>query len=371
MASNPFFSGRIPTELYQQAENHCKETGDSKTELLIKALSAYLNFPVAIPGNTFMTSTIEVTKEMFDNLQERIKLLEELLKPSNSNVITNDNIDNYKLKTENNSNDNNLELTDNNIDNSEDKEDVIKHDNELDNEKLEIKTDEQATCVGDLSKVEFEISEGTTELPRFEEIITAEVVKKSNLKRNQVEWLMSKAIEKIKQQGKIIEPAKLLEEPIEVFHKQGIEVDGQPYRLFYCGENFKERPVWNLIHDNNSYQTVITTLAYSDSKADNTGYQSDNKGKTSRKTSKKVHSNRKPKISDNQLTHDNSSYQDDNSKPVIEENIDVNSEFLHETQEGSLPIERKPKSLDSNLSIENTSGIVGAEENNQNTQLPY
>ncbi|MHC5831690.1 MAG: hypothetical protein ACYT04_90905, partial [Nostoc sp.] len=80
MASNHFFSGRIPNELYEQAEKHCKETGDSKTEVLIKALSTYLNFPIAIPGKNLIAPASEVTKEMFERLEERLKILEDYLK---------------------------------------------------------------------------------------------------------------------------------------------------------------------------------------------------------------------------------------------------------------------------------------------------
>ena len=79
MASNPFFSGRIPPDLYQHVEKHCKEVGESKTEILIKALSTYLNLPIPSTGENSTISAPEVNKEMFEALEKRIEFLEKLL----------------------------------------------------------------------------------------------------------------------------------------------------------------------------------------------------------------------------------------------------------------------------------------------------
>jgi predicted transcriptional regulator len=45
--ANPFFSGRIPPDLYQRVEEFAAETNQSKTRILILALSAYLDHPIA------------------------------------------------------------------------------------------------------------------------------------------------------------------------------------------------------------------------------------------------------------------------------------------------------------------------------------
>jgi hypothetical protein len=241
MASNPFFSGRIPSELYQQIEKHCEEVGDSKTEVLIKALSAYLNFPIIIPGKNVVAATPEITKEMFEKLEQRVKLLEESFEIRTNIVIGNDNNDNKTNKVE-------LETN---------KNDVIKTDI-IDNKDLHIKINELDYLK---NKSEFQ----------------AEVEKKTNLTRRQISTLLEKAIEKIKEQGKIIKPGQLLEEPIEVIRKDEILVNDVPYKLFYLGENIKERPVWNLIpSDNRCYQDVIRKDSYLDFKTDNSNYQLDN-----------------------------------------------------------------------------------------------
>lgn len=311
MVSNKFFSGRIPNELYEQAEKHCEETGDSKTEVLIKALSTYLNFPIAIPGKNLIAPAPEVTKEMFETLEEKIRILEDALKTLSVNVINNNNDDNKSKDTEEigkNNNDNNTETSNNETDNLDvesKSQNVIIYDNKIDNEErnesdntLESfnnkddnnkpKTNKPVIRLNnknnnkplqaEVNKIisESKVSEDLQELPKFEEIITAEVVKKTNLSRSQVDYLMSKAIEKIKQQGKVIKPRKLLEDPIEVINKSGIEIEGNLYRLFYAGENFKEKAVWNLIPDNENYQNVITGLLNPDTNTNNNNYQTDN-----------------------------------------------------------------------------------------------
>jgi hypothetical protein len=312
MASNRFFSGRIPNELYEQAEKHCEETGNSKTEVLIKALSTYLNFPIAIPGKNIVAPSPEVTKEMFKTLEERIKILEATLKALPGNVIGNNNSNNKGGNTEETeeiNNDNDTEIFNNKTDNlnvESKSQDVIIYDNKIDNQErnesdntLEninnkddnnnLKTNKPVIKLNnknnnkpletEVNKIisKSKILEELQELPKFEEIITAEVVKKTNLSRSQVDYLMSKAIEKIKQQGKVIKPRKLLEDPIEVINKSGIQIEGNFYRLFYAGENFKEKAVWNLIPDNENYQNVITDLLNPDTTStNNNDYQTDN-----------------------------------------------------------------------------------------------
>lgn len=44
MSVSPFFSGRIPQDLFDHIDQRIKETGESKTEVLIHALAAYTGF---------------------------------------------------------------------------------------------------------------------------------------------------------------------------------------------------------------------------------------------------------------------------------------------------------------------------------------
>lgn len=87
--ANPFFSGRIPQSLHNRIEQYISESGKSKTELLINALSSYLDFPVEAKeaGNNNEKLWI-VVKE----LQKRLEVLEQ--GSTKGNVITLDNNDN-------------------------------------------------------------------------------------------------------------------------------------------------------------------------------------------------------------------------------------------------------------------------------------
>ncbi len=85
--ANPFFSGRIPQDLYDQIEQRKAQTGESKTDILINALAAYLNYPL-VPRST---PTSEVSKEMFAALEERVAMVEKFIEASVNIVIKPDN----------------------------------------------------------------------------------------------------------------------------------------------------------------------------------------------------------------------------------------------------------------------------------------
>jgi hypothetical protein len=82
MTANPFFSGRIPQELFDQAVDHSKTTGQSKTEILVRALSQYLDMPV--PAGIQSNAALEA----------RITLIEQRLEAIS--VISTDNTDKEK-----------------------------------------------------------------------------------------------------------------------------------------------------------------------------------------------------------------------------------------------------------------------------------
>lgn len=72
--ANPFFSGRIPQNLHDKIEEYISESGKSKTELLIDALSNYLDFPVEIKQTNSNNDELWIVVK---ELQERIEKLEE------------------------------------------------------------------------------------------------------------------------------------------------------------------------------------------------------------------------------------------------------------------------------------------------------
>lgn len=86
--ANPFFSGRIPQELFDKAEECSKQSGKNKTDILIEALSLYLNIPVEVK------KTVSDSEELWKAVKELQEKVERLEKGSNKNtVISNDNND--------------------------------------------------------------------------------------------------------------------------------------------------------------------------------------------------------------------------------------------------------------------------------------
>ncbi len=85
---NPFFSARIPVNLNERIKQHIAETGESKTQILINALAAYLGYPLKMQS---VASSSEVSLEMFTALLERVAALEQLLLSPETTAITSDN----------------------------------------------------------------------------------------------------------------------------------------------------------------------------------------------------------------------------------------------------------------------------------------
>ena len=101
--ANPFFSGRIPQELNEHIKRHCTETGESKTQLLINALSSYLNHPIKPQVGT------SISVNMFSQLEQRVAEIEKRMEITS--IINSDNTINIEEQSDKNSDN----KTDNNI----------------------------------------------------------------------------------------------------------------------------------------------------------------------------------------------------------------------------------------------------------------
>lgn len=114
MASNPFFSGRIPQRLLDAIEAHRKQTGESKTDVLTRALAKYVQFE--LEENKPVIPPIQQTfEEIFRRLEalENNKPVEKIRKePKIKQFEINTN---KEAITNNNSNDDNKKIT---VDNS-------------------------------------------------------------------------------------------------------------------------------------------------------------------------------------------------------------------------------------------------------------
>lgn len=279
MSISPFFSGRIPQELYDKADEYCKETGKKKTELLIEALSTYLNFPVKTQTTNFVPQAAEVTKEMFDSLQEQVNRLERLVSQSQSSVILNDNSDNNQLYQDDTQP---SVIREDSTDNNQLLDNGTQPDNATDNTEINSGVSEDSTEVGvidsDNATDNKENQEAIAEQnPVYNSITSTIVAEKTGLKQTQIDGFRAKIANQYKKEGKPLIPKSLLEKPEEVKTKSVITVNNYPYQLFYLGQNPKGQNLWKLaLNDNTNYQPIITQLNYANSNHDNGNYQNDN-----------------------------------------------------------------------------------------------
>lgn len=94
MTTNPFFSGRIPQDLYDHIEEYREQTAESKTEILIRALAQYVDYP--LEGNT-----PPPIKQTFEEIFSRLAIIESKIANYHQLSVDNNNNDN-KLSTDNN-----------------------------------------------------------------------------------------------------------------------------------------------------------------------------------------------------------------------------------------------------------------------------
>ena len=100
--ASPFFSGRIPQELYDRVDQHVKESGEGKTQILINALSQYLGIEISKPKSSNVNTDLFLSE--LESLKERVSLLER----SQPKQLSLDNINDNKLITDDNATDNSV-----------------------------------------------------------------------------------------------------------------------------------------------------------------------------------------------------------------------------------------------------------------------
>lgn len=78
MAASPFFSGRIPQKLFDAIEDHRQRTGESKTDVLVKALSAYIDVPLEVHSQIVGEGNTKEA-ERLKTLETRMEIIERLI----------------------------------------------------------------------------------------------------------------------------------------------------------------------------------------------------------------------------------------------------------------------------------------------------
>lgn len=249
---NPFFSGRIPPDLHKRVEQYKAETGESKTDILINALAAYLNYPVSKLAHTIVSSE---TEERFRSLESRITTLElEVLLHKDSDKKSVIAVDNNKQES----------LVSDNFDNIFDNQ----SDNKIAFELKEVEPEPIKNAIDNNNINNKNLQEAEEPLnildmgskqphPIFELITSAELRHLTGITQGQVDNYKRKVNQKYKKLGQTLEERKMLEAPEKINSRKPVTLKNYPYDLFYAGQNEKSKDLWTALpYDNKRYQEL-------------------------------------------------------------------------------------------------------------------
>lgn len=243
--ANPFFSGRIPQDLYDRIDQYIAETGESKTDVLVKALGAYLNHPVSRPS-----ATPTISEERFTALEEQVTSLQLAFEQFSSKTLV-INSDNKRLSLLDSKPD-----TFDNTDNNSTEIAAILEDSQQQNSQT---PDNLSDNIDNINHEEEKVINllPKTVLKKFENLTSIELSKETELTLNQLDGRKKKIIEKYQKMGQPLENKKLLESPEKIESFKPIMINDYPYDLFYLGQNESGKNLWTALpYDNNRYQQL-------------------------------------------------------------------------------------------------------------------
>ena len=256
---NPYLSGRIPVELDEQVDEFLARTGETKTQMLIRAVSAYIGAepPLKAIGDRRM-----------ENFEQKVAELEGANKSLYEKIAAlTANIENLKVQFESiiaykNSGDNN----DSNIDNSDPIEDIDKvdcissnidenaidsSDNYVENEKVNSPDNINDNDDNALKTIQtIDIKPTSNNEKTFIHIDTAEVARRTKLDAKKFTNLRYTFKQKFKKQNQPFPENEILERPIKMTPSSGIKIAKIPYDVFYVGQSKEGKHLWNLVPEN-------------------------------------------------------------------------------------------------------------------------
>jgi hypothetical protein len=251
---NPYLSGRIPVELDKQVDEFLARTGETKTQMLIKAVSAYIGAeapPFKPTGDRRM-----------ENVEQKVAELEGANKSLYEKIAAlTTKIENLKVQFESiiayeNSGDNN----DSNTDNSDPIEDIDKvnyissdidenaidsSDNYVENEK--VNTPDNTNDNDDNALKTIDIKLTIDEDKTFLNIETAEVARRTKLEPKTINNLWTSFKRKSKRENQNLSQKKILDSPIKMTPSSEVKIEKVPYDIFYVGQSEEGRNLWNLV----------------------------------------------------------------------------------------------------------------------------
>lgn len=249
---NPYLSGRIPVELDKQVDEFLARTGETKTQMLIKAVSAYIGAeppPLKAAGDR----RIENLELGFAKLEGAVKSLYDKV------AVLTSKIENPKVQIEP------VTTSDNIIDNSDNKKEIDKFDhtfsdigNSVDNSDNYLKIEKINTVdnIADNNDNKAEFSSLTDITPTIDEnktflsIETAEAARLTKLHPKRFTSFRHSYNQKLKKENQSLPEKQRLDSPIKMTPASGVKIEKVPYDIFYVGHSEEGRNLWNLTPKN-------------------------------------------------------------------------------------------------------------------------
>lgn len=256
---NPYLSGRIPVELDEQVDEFLARTGETKTQMLIRAVSAYIGAEPPILKTTG-DRRIENLELVVAELQGAVKSLYEKLAALTSK-IENPKVEIelttvYDNKADNNDNNTNssdliedINKTDQTLSNAENTVNIS--DNYIENEKANIPDNNNDNSDNTPEAIHpADVTPTINDEKTFIHIDTAQVAKRTRLDPKKITDLRGAFNRKLKKENQSLPEKTILERPIKITPSSGVKIAKVPYDIFYVGQSEEGRNLWNLIPEN-------------------------------------------------------------------------------------------------------------------------
>lgn len=241
-AANPFFSGQIPPDLQARINQHIAKTGESKHQIIINALSSYLNHPVSQSSPTLVSNAISsLIEERFNALENRIAAVEltcnEVCSQDTKHINTENDLGVYQIENTTPDVLSDLEFI------QQENNSLLEHTDVLE---VITQTDQNDQDIG--SEQQEETTDTVEDTPtKLENLTSAEMAKETGLKQPQLDGYKRKVTIKFQKMGQPLPAKKLLISPEQIDTIESIIINGYPYDLFYLGQNDKGNNLWTAL----------------------------------------------------------------------------------------------------------------------------
>jgi hypothetical protein len=236
---NHFLSGRIDSKLFQQVEEYLTRSGESKTEMLTKAVAAYIGAEIPCPKGTgdrrvdLLEQEVAELKGAVKSLYEKFAALTPKIESPKGEIeplaICDNSIDN-------NDNIEEINNTVNNNDNHVEVKEVNSHDNVNDNDD---NAPEITHPIESISTIDDD--------KNFINIDTAKAARLTKLDPKKITDLRGAYNRKLKRDNETLPEKQILDDPIKMTPSSGIKINKIPYDIFYVGQSKEGKNLWDLI----------------------------------------------------------------------------------------------------------------------------